>query len=107
MIEIVKVRNDLAPLMVDTAIQEKRGGLNSYLFDALSDCVPSPFEQKHVDTFKQYRDKAQARSEWDRCNNALQDVLKAMQKHNKPLLCMTSVDAHAYKQMASYALVVM
>jgi curved DNA-binding protein CbpA len=81
MIEIVKVRNDLAPLMVETAIQEKRGGLNSYLFDALSDCVPSPFEQKHVDALKQYRDKAQARSEWDRCNNSLQAILQAMKKH--------------------------
>ena len=84
MIEIVKIRNDLAPLMIETAIQEKRGGLNSYLFDALLTCVPLPFEQKHIDTFKQYREKAQTRSEWDRCNNALQEVLSAMKKNNKP-----------------------
>ena len=78
MIEIVKVRNDLAPLMIETAIQEKRGGLNSYLFDAILACVPSPFEQKHIDTLKQYRDKAQTRSEWDRCDKALQEVLRSM-----------------------------
>jgi curved DNA-binding protein CbpA len=81
MIEIVEDRNDLAPLMVETAIQEKRGGFNSYLFDALLKCDPIPFEQKHVDHLKQYREKAGARSEWDRCNNALQAILKALQKN--------------------------
>lgn len=84
MIEIVKVKNDLAPLMIETAIQEKRGGLNSNLFDAILACVPSPFRQKHIDTFEQYQEKAQTRSEWDRCNKALQEISKAMQQHNKP-----------------------